>query len=88
MDILTGENLTSIKVSNVDLIYWPIRLSSRKGEDRLKEVVEGIAVFYSYEYHFIRVNENLVQHPIYNNRFMQSTLKNLKNLCNNNIGCF
>ena len=84
MDILTGENLTSIKVPNLDLIYWPIRLSSRKGEDMLKGVVGGIVVLYSYKYHLIRVHENLVQHPINNKSIVKTTLKNLKN---DNIGC-
>ena len=31
MDILTGENLSSIEVANSDLIYWPMCSSSRSG---------------------------------------------------------
>ena len=30
VDILTGENLSSIYVANIELIYWPIRSYSKK----------------------------------------------------------
>ena len=36
MDILTGGNLSSIKLANMDLIYWSVRLSIRRGGDDLK----------------------------------------------------
>ena len=38
MDILTGEILSSIKVAKMDLIYWSVRLSSRKERDGVKSV--------------------------------------------------
>ena len=31
MDILIGENLSSIELANMDLNYWSFCLSSRKG---------------------------------------------------------
>ena len=50
-----------IYVANMDLIYWSVRSSSRIRGDRVKDV--GIVILASCEYHFIRVYENLVQHP-------------------------
>ena len=38
MDILTRENLSPIKVAKMDLIYWSVRLSSRKERDGVKSV--------------------------------------------------
>ena len=38
MDIMTGENLSSILAAKMDIIYWPVRSSSRKGGDGVKEV--------------------------------------------------
>ena len=38
MDMLTGEILSSIKVAKMDLIYWSVRLSSRKERDGVKSV--------------------------------------------------
>ena len=45
MDILTAENLSSIKVANMDLIYWSIRSSSKRGGDGLKGMDEGYRYF-------------------------------------------
>ena len=44
MDILTGENLSSIYVANIELIYWPIRSYSKKKRGRGKGSV--ISLFY------------------------------------------
>ena len=45
-------------VSTFNLIYWSVRLSDRRAEDGVQGVIKA-----SYEYHFIRVHENLVQQP-------------------------
>ena len=42
MDILTGGNLSLIKVDDMDIIYWSVRLSSRREGDRVKGVEWGI----------------------------------------------
>ena len=59
MDILTGKNL-SISVGSIDLIHWSVCSSSRR--DGVKGWMEYKVIIASYEYHFIRVHENLVQH--------------------------
>ena len=46
----------------MDLIYWSVRSSTRKG-DGVNGVYGFIVILASYEYHFIRVYENLAQHP-------------------------
>ena len=33
MDILTEAKFSSIKLTNMDLIYWSVRSSSRRGRD-------------------------------------------------------
>ena len=38
VDMLTGENLSSILVVNMDLIYWSVLSSSSKGEYEVKGV--------------------------------------------------
>ena len=44
----------------MDLIYWPVRSSSRRGKDGVK----GVDRYFSQKRHqFIRIVENLVQHP-------------------------
>ena len=58
-DIMTGEKLLSIYVAKMELIYWLFHLSSRRRGD----VVKGIVILASCEYHCIRVHEKLVQHP-------------------------
>ena len=40
VDILTGENLSSILVAIMDLNYWSVRSSSIWGGDGVKEVDE------------------------------------------------
>ena len=73
MDILTVENLSSIKVANIDLINWSVRLSSRKELDELKRGwILGVVISASCEFYFIRVHKNLVQHPI-NNKSINSS---------------
>ena len=64
MDILTGENYSSIYV-NLDLIYWPVRSYCWRGGKRIKGMKGGggIGIIASCERHFIRGHENLVQHP-------------------------
>ena len=48
----------------MDLIFWSARSSSRREGDGVKGV-DGVYSFFfgSYEPHFIRVHENLEQHP-------------------------
>ena len=46
----------------MDLIYWSVRSSTRKG-DGVNGVYGFFVILASYEYHFIRVYENLAQHP-------------------------
>ena len=55
MDILTGENLTSIQLPNMVIICQSVRSSSGAAVD---VVIPAVC-----EHHFIRVHENLVQHP-------------------------
>ena len=43
MDILTGGSLSSIKVANMDLIYWSVR--SYIGGDGVKGVRSGVSLF-------------------------------------------
>ena len=47
----------------MDLLYWSVRSSSWRGGDGVKGVDGGIVILVSCEHHFIRVHENLVQHP-------------------------
>ncbi len=42
---------------------FSVHSSSRRGGDEIKMVDGGIVILASCEYHFIRVHENLVQHP-------------------------
>ena len=63
MDILTGKKLSSIKVANMDLIYWTVHLTSRRGEDWVKWMDMAYRYFSQREYHFIRVYKNLEQDP-------------------------
>ena len=65
VDILTLKFVVNLG-SNMDLIYWPVRLFSKREEDGVKGV-DGVNID-SLEYHFIRVHENLVQHPSIINR--------------------
>ena len=63
VDILTVENLSLIQVANMDLIYWSVRLCSRRGGEGKRGWMGGNVMLASQEYHIIRVYENLVQHP-------------------------
>ena len=38
VDILTEENLSSFQTVNMDLIYWSVLSSSRRGGNGVKEV--------------------------------------------------
>ena len=60
MDNKTGEKLSSIKVTNIDIIYWSIPSSNRRKVDKVKGVDGGIFILASYKFHFIRVHDNLV----------------------------
>ena len=40
VDILTGKNLSSIQVANIDLIYWSVYLSITRGWDGV-QCVDG-----------------------------------------------
>ena len=64
VDILTGENLSSILLANLNLIYLSVRLSSRRGRVGIKRAGGDIVILASCEHHFIRAHENLVQRPI------------------------
>ena len=58
MDILTGENVSSIQVANMASFIGQFRYSRRGGSWK-----KGV-VLARCDYHFIRVSENnLVQHP-------------------------
>ena len=63
VDILTGENSSSIKVANMELVYWSVHSSRRRGGNEVREV-DGVIVFLANcKNNFITVHENLVQHP-------------------------
>ena len=47
----------------MDLIYWSVLSSRKRGGGRVKGVVGGIVILDSCENHFIRVHKYLVQHP-------------------------
>ena len=55
MDILTGENLSSIWLDNMNLIYWSVCSSSRRGW--------GYHYLASCKHDFNREHKNLVQNP-------------------------
>ena len=74
MDILTGENLSSIYVANMDLIYFLARSSSRRGGDGLS-LIGDIVILASCKYHLINIHENLVQHPSNNISILLPLLK-------------
>ena len=59
VDILTGENLSSIQVANMDIFYWSVRSFSRRGGNGIGNVVS----LDSCRFHVNRIHENLVQHP-------------------------
>ena len=45
MDILIGENLSSIKLANINSIYWSVGSSSRRGKDKVKGLDGGYHYF-------------------------------------------
>ena len=47
----------------MDLIYWSVGSSSRKGGVRLKGVNGVFVSLASYEHYFIGVDKNVEQHP-------------------------
>ena len=76
MDILTWENLSSILVANMDLIYWTVCSFRRRGVDwarggRLKPE----ACFTSLEYMTIWCNIQVIIYPsIFINEFLYKVL--------------
>ena len=42
MDTLTGDYVSLIELANMDLIYWPVPSSSRRGEEWGKEGECGV----------------------------------------------
>ena len=44
----------------MDILYWSVQASSRRGGDGIKVVDVGIVILASYMFHFIRVHDNLV----------------------------
>ena len=56
----------TILLAKIKLIYWLVLLSSRRGGKRIKGVYEKYYFFASFDYFFIRVHENVVQHPFNN----------------------
>ena len=75
LDILTGGNLLSIQLANMDLIHWSVRSYSRRGWEGIKG--KGcIVILASCEQHFIGVHENLVQHQS-NNISIQTSWEKL-----------
>ena len=45
VNMLTGEDFSSIKVANIDLIFWPVYSSISRGEDLVKRVGGGYNYF-------------------------------------------
>ena len=46
--------LLSIKVANMDIIYWSVCLSSRRGGDKVKGVNGGIVILACYKFNFLK----------------------------------
>ena len=59
---MTGEIVVNLG-ANMELIHWSVRLTSRRGEDGVKGMDGCIVILASCKYHFIRLHENMVQHP-------------------------
>ena len=59
VDIMTGENNSTIV--NMDITYWS-GASSRRGGNKVKWMDGGIIIISSYQFHFIRVHDNLVKY--------------------------
>ena len=61
VDIMTGENCRQFKVADMDVIHWPVRISTGMGCG--KGVNSGIVILASYKFRFISVHDNLVYDP-------------------------
>ena len=70
MDILTGENLSSIQLDNIHITSFICQFVHPVVGDGVKGVDGRIVILASYKLYFIRVHENLMQHPC-NNISMQ-----------------
>ncbi len=68
----------------MDIIYWSVRSCSRRRGYGVKRVVGGIVILVSSEHHFIRVNENMVQHPTNNKSILLGVLNARQDL---NLTC-
>ena len=62
VDVLAGENLSSIELAKMDLICWSFVHSEGEG-DGVNRVNGEYNFLASCKHHFIRVYEYLVQHP-------------------------
>ena len=60
---MAGEKLTSIKIPNMELAYWSVRASSRRGGDWVKGEIIILARF---EFHFITEHEDPINNIILN----------------------
>ena len=49
---MTGEKLSSIELANIELVYWSVLSSSRRGEDGIKGVEGGNSYFSPLEIPF------------------------------------
>ena len=56
----------------MELIYWPVPSSSRKGGDGVKGSQGGIVILARCEFYFIKEHKNMMQHPS-NNTFIVAT---------------
>ena len=57
---MTGKKLSSIYVANMDITYWSVLPSNRSGGDGVKGMEGMYRYLARYEFHFIRVHNNLV----------------------------
>ena len=63
---LTVKKLTSFQVADMEIIYWSVRSSGRRGGDRIKVWdgvkgwMVGIVILASYKFYFMRVDDDLV----------------------------
>ena len=60
VDIMIGEKLLSLQLAYMELIYWPVRSSSRNGGDGVKGVEGKIVILARCVFQFMRKHENLV----------------------------
>ena len=60
---MTGEKLSSIEIPNMELAYWAIRASSRRGGDWVKG---EIIILVPLEFHFITEHEDPINNIILN----------------------